>query len=114
MEAESKVIRNYIAKDGKSPFETWFAKLRDKSAKAQIAVRIDRLRRGNFGDCKSVGLGVFELRIHLGPGYRVYFGLVGKEIVLLLGGGDKSTQKKDIKNAYMNFNEFNEGKNGKA
>ena len=106
MKASPKIIQNYVTKNGKSPFEAWFSKLRNKSAKAQIAVRIDRLRLGNFGDSKSVGLGVFELRINLGPGYRVYFGLVGNDIVLLLGGGDKSTQRKDIRTAYGNWKEF--------
>lgn len=79
------------------------------TVKARILTRIDRLRFGNFGDCKSVGSGVFELRIPLGPGYRVYFGLVGTEVVLLLGGGDKSTQQKDIKACQQYWTEYKNG-----
>ena len=110
MESKSRKINNLIIEDGKAPFEKWFQKLRDKSVKARIATRIDRLRFGNFGDCKSVGTGVFELRIHFGPGYRIYFGLVGSDIVLLLGAGDKSTQKKDIEQAHKNWRTYNNDK----
>jgi putative addiction module killer protein len=80
-------------------FSTWIAGLRDVRATARIDVRIGRLRLGNFGDAKSVGDGVSELRIDYGPGYRVYFARRGKVIVVLLCGGDKSTQGKDIKTA---------------
>jgi len=109
MENKAKRIKTYVRANGKSPFESWLINLRDKSAKAKILTRIDRLRLGNFGDCKSVGLGVFELRIHFGPGYRVYFGLVGNEVVLLLLGGDKSSQRKDIKTAQGYWKEFSNG-----
>ena len=67
--------------------------------KAQIALRLDRAARGNFGDCEPVGEGVSEMRIHYGPGYRVYFTRRGKVIYLLLLGGDKSTQQRDVKRA---------------
>ena len=73
--------------------------LRDDSARRRIQARIDRLELGNAGDCKFVGAGVSEMRIDYGPGYRVYYKQVGKEIVLLLCGGDKSTQARDIKHA---------------
>ena len=74
----------------------WFARLRDHRARFRIEVRIDRLRLGNPGDVVAVGDGIRELRIHDGPGYRVYFVQRGREVVLLLAGGDKSTQAKDI------------------
>ncbi len=77
-------------------FTQWFADLRDRSARAVIARRIDRLSQGLFGDVKSVGSGVSELRIDHGPGYRVYFARRGLEIVVLLCAGDKSTQSRDI------------------
>jgi putative addiction module killer protein len=80
-------------------FDVWFESLKDKQAARRIQARIDRAEEGNFGDCKPVGEGVSEMRIHFGPGYRVYFAQRGMEIVILLAGGDKSTQDKDIKTA---------------
>ena len=80
-------------------FDSWYAALRDKQAARRIQVRIDRAEDGNFGDCKPVGEGVSEMRIHFGPGYRIYFVLRGAEVVILLAGGDKSNQQKDIKTA---------------
>ena len=80
-------------------FDVWFAGLRDKHAVRRIQTRIDRAEDGNFGDCVPVGEGISEMRIHYGPGYRVYFTQRGMEIVILLAGGDKSTQSKDIKTA---------------
>lgn len=89
----------YVASDGASPFEDWLTGLKDMKARAKIRIRLDRLKLGNFGDCKSVGSGVFELRIDFGPGYRIYFGQIGNTLVVLLCGGDKSSQTKDINNA---------------
>lgn len=80
-------------------FSKWFAKLKDNIAKLSIARRIVRLENGNFGDSKSVGDGVFELRIDVGKGYRVYFTNKENTIVILLVGGDKSSQESDIKTA---------------
>ncbi|MFA6204134.1 MAG: type II toxin-antitoxin system RelE/ParE family toxin [Gallionella sp.] len=80
-------------------FDDWFAGLRDKQAVRRVQIRIDRAEDGNFGDCEPVGEGVSEMRIHYGPGYRVYFVQRGIEIVILLAGGNKSTQSKDIKTA---------------
>jgi len=80
-------------------YSDWFANLRDKQARARINVRIRRLSLGNPGDVKPVGEGVSELRIDYGPGYRVYFLQRGREVVILLAGGDKRTQQKDIQTA---------------
>jgi putative addiction module killer protein len=109
MEPKPKRIKTYVRSNGKSPFEDWISDLKDKSAKAKIFTRIDRIRFGNFGDCKSVGAGVFKLRIHIGPGYRIYFGVVGAEVVLLLLGGDKSSQSRDIQTAQKYWKEFTNG-----
>jgi putative addiction module killer protein len=82
-------------------FDNWFENLRDNYAKRRIQVRIDCAENGNFGDFKAVGEGVLEMRIDTGAGYRVYFIQrgIGQEIVILLAGGDKSTQNNDIKTA---------------
>lgn len=80
-------------------FDLWFDALRDKQGKARIDARLRRIELGNFGDVKPIGHGVSELRIDCGPGYRVYFAQRGLEIVILLAGGDKSTQTNDIKAA---------------
>lgn len=82
-------------------FDAWFASLKDKKARAIVQVRIARAEAGNFGDCKSVGCGVSEMRIDFGPGYRVYYIQVGLEVYFLLAGGDKSTQTKDIEQAQL-------------
>ncbi|SIT71353.1 putative addiction module killer protein [Ectothiorhodosinus mongolicus] len=81
-------------------FDKWLKKLRDPIGKARIIARIRSAEAGNFGDCEPVGKGVSEMRVHYGPGYRVYHVRNGETIYLLLCGGSKSTQKKDIKNAH--------------
>lgn len=92
-------IVHYLNERGKPVFLEWLAGVRDKLAKSRILKRVERLQLGNFGDCKFVGNNVWELRIDHGPGYRVYYSIVDKKIVLLLCGGDKSTQSKDIEKA---------------
>ncbi|SDY67011.1 putative addiction module killer protein [Nitrosomonas sp. Nm58] len=80
-------------------FDEWFSSLRDKRGKARIEARLRRVEQGNLGDAKPIGKGVSELRIDCGPGYRVYLAQRGIEVVVLLAGGDKSTQEHDIKTA---------------
>ncbi len=80
-------------------FDAWLRELRDPIGKARIISRIRSAELGNFGDCESVGDGVSEMRIHCGPGYRVYYGRIGDIVYLLLCGGSKSTQNRDIKRA---------------
>jgi len=80
-------------------FDTWLSALKDKLGRARIIHRIRSAEHGNFGDCEPVGEGVSEMRIHFGPGYRVYYTRCGEVIYLLLLGGDKSSQKRDIKRA---------------
>lgn len=80
-------------------FTRWMTGLKDLTRRAAILRRLDQARQGNFGDCESVGDGVSELRVHVGPGYRVYFCRIGSTAYLLLAGGTKTTQKRDIKQA---------------
>ncbi|MDB9512047.1 type II toxin-antitoxin system RelE/ParE family toxin [Kamptonema animale CS-326] len=106
MEVEPRQIENYLRADGTSPFENWYDSLRDTRARNRIQLRLKRVIAGNLGDCGSVGEGVFELKIDYGPGYRVYFGQVGLTIILLLVGGDKSTQERDIKKAIGYWSDY--------
>ena len=106
MKTPERTLRILVLQNGQAPFKEWMRSLRDKPTKARIQSRIDRLRLGNLGDYQSVGDGVFELRIHFGSGYRVYFGLHGAQVVLLLCGGDKSTQTRDIADARRYWKEF--------
>lgn len=92
-------IDYYVTEQGDKPFKNWLEGLRDVQGRARIRVRLDRVRLGNLGDYRSVGEGVQELRIDFGPGYRIYFGIEGKRVVLLLLGGDKSSQPRDIAKA---------------
>jgi putative addiction module killer protein len=91
-----------------SKFTKWIQELKDLKGKARIQARIDKLEFGHFGDCESIGSGVFELRIHFGPGYRVYLMKKGQELVILLAGGDKGSQAKDLKQAINLSNELRE------
>ena len=89
-------------------FDHWLTRLGDARAQAKIAVRIDRLAAGNFGDCKSLRQGLFELRIDWGPGYRVYYAMLGTVCVLLLCGGDKRKQSSDIDRAVEYLKDYKE------
>jgi putative addiction module killer protein len=91
-------VREYLTENLKSPYREWLDTL-DRKTKARIQARILRFELANLGDYKSLGDGIFEARCDFGPGYRIYFGRDGKKIIVLLVGGDKSSQKKDIKKA---------------
>lgn len=99
-------IRLYKTPTGRCPFDKWFSDLKNTKAQVAVDLRLQRLRMGNFGYCASVGDGVFELKIDLGPGYRVYYGKIGLKIILLLCAGDKKSQQKDIEKAKKYFQDF--------
>ena len=99
-------ILRYVTAEGKDVFGEWLGSLKDKQAAARVAMRINRLAAGNFGDCKVLRDGVWELRIDHGPGYRVYFAKSGRTCVLLLCGGDKRHQAADIKRAIAYWQDF--------
>lgn len=92
-------IRRYLTESGKDVGGEWLTGLTDARTRAKIAARLARLQAGNFGDCKPVGDGVWELRVDWGAGYRVYYAMVERCVVLLLCGGDKRTQRRDIERA---------------
>ena len=89
-------------------FTTWLISLKDLKARAKIVTRIRKCSQGSLGDVKPVGDGVWEMRIHFGPGYRVYYAREGRAVYLLLSGGDKSTQKRDIKAAITMWKQIQE------
>lgn len=91
-------------------FDRWLTGLADEKAKARILARLRSAMHGNFGDCEPVGAGVSEMRIHVGKGYRVYYTRTGNNVYFLLGGGDKSTQRKDIKRVKILSREIREAK----
>ncbi|HET6249908.1 MAG TPA: type II toxin-antitoxin system RelE/ParE family toxin [Tepidisphaeraceae bacterium] len=99
---------HYQTKEGVDVFDSWLNSLSDTIAVARIAARIDRLQAGNFGDHKPVATSVWELRIDHGPGYRVYYALAGRRVVLLLSGGDKRKQSADIRRAIAMWKDYNE------
>jgi putative addiction module killer protein len=96
----------YCGRHGRLPFDEWLRELRDANAVARVLARIGRIRRGNLGDCKPVGEGVSELRVDYGPGYRIYFGQKGQTLVILLCGGDKRSQERDIRLAQQYWGDY--------
>src|SRR6202044_2074058 len=99
-------IQKLQLENGSVPFDDWYRSLRDKRMRAAVDVRLARVRLGNFGNHRHVGHGVSELKIDLGPGLRVYYGEHAGSLVLLLGGGDKSTQQRDINTAIKLWTEW--------
>ena len=102
----SYCIREYLTVDGGSPFDEWLQGLRDPRVRARIRTRLDRASLGNLGDCASVGEGVFELRLFHGPGYRVYYGLHDATVLVLLYGGVKGSQRRDIRTAKAYWSDY--------
>ena len=98
-------VREYIARNGSSPFHKWFAAL-DATAAAKVTTAVHRLELGNLSSVKGVGSGVFEYRIEFGPGYRVYFAKDGEAIFILLGGGTKKRQHFDIISARARWQDY--------
>lgn len=111
MEVQPREIQRYVTPDGKVPFAEWLNSLRDTKAQYRIDLRLNRVQLGNLGDYRSVGEGVYELRIDYASGYRIYFGQIGTTIVLLLCGGDKSTQNRDILKAIEYWREYRKREN---
>lgn len=105
---EKKTIIIYSDRNGREPFSEWLLTLKDRIARARVRNRISRLELGHFGDCEFVGEGVYELRFFFGSGFRVYFAEYKNEVILLLCGGDKKTQSKDILKAKEYWKEFKE------
>ncbi len=105
-DGQPKRVIIYAMADGTCPLDVWRAGLRGEEALARIEKRLNRLLRGNPGDYKSVGGGVYELRIDYGPGYRLYCAFAGQQLVLLLCGGSKATQNADIKNAQAYWEDY--------
>lgn len=104
-------IREYLDGAGNSPFAAWFGKL-DAQAAAKVTIAVVRMETGNLSNVKTVGGGVMEYRVNWGPGYRIYFGRDGDELVILLAGGTKRRQQRDIEDAQNRWAEFKRRKKG--
>lgn len=103
---QSVHIAEYRSAEGRIPYRLWLERLWDERAVRRIEIRVDRLRRGLLGDTRSVGGGVFESRVHYGPGYHIYWGQDGPRLILLLCGGDKSSQRDDIGEAHGHWKNY--------
>lgn len=113
MATSPKELRTYEAADGNRPFDEWLDGFTDKVTLARIVARLNRIVLGNLGDVKSVGAGVSELRLAFGKGYRVYFAQEGDKIILLLCGGDKGSQGRDIREAKAYLQDYRRRDRGK-
>ena len=99
-------VEDYLSPQGEDPYKKWLVELADRQARARVLVRVLRIKAGNFGDCKPLQDGVWELRIDHGPGYRVYYAQAGKRLILLLAGGDKRKQQADIEKAIERWHDW--------
>ena len=90
------VLKALVLENGACPIEDWLNSIKDTQTKQRVQSRLDRVERGNLGDCKPVGQGIFEIRLDFGAGYRIYYAVAGTTLIVLLAGGDKSSQDKDI------------------
>lgn len=106
MEATPRTLRQYQTEEGTEPFRLWITGLRDAEGRAVVRTKLNRVQAGNLANCRSLGGGVHELKIHFGPGYRVYFGVDGNFVVLLTGG-NKSSQRRDIAKAKEYWTDYN-------
>lgn len=113
MEARERNILYYRTPSGKIPFREWRFGM-DENARASVDARVARFRSGNFGDSRPIGSGASESRIHFGPGYRIYYGIDGMDLVILLCGGDKSTQNTDIACARKYWDEYRQRRREQA
>lgn len=111
MDSTKYTLRYLETDDGKVPVREWLLGL-DRAIRARVEARLGRIRDGNLGDYRDLGGGVHELRMAFGPGYRIYFALQGREIIILLCGGDKGTQQKDVDRARRLYEEMRGGENG--
>ncbi len=100
-------VSDYLTNDGRDPFKEWLGNLTDRQARARILVRIQRMAAGNFGDCKPIADGMWELRIDHGIGYRVYYARAGEKLILILAGGDKRRQQAEIDTALEYWKNWN-------
>lgn len=106
-------VRYYVGASGEAPFAEWFAEL-DAVASARIVRALARIEQGNLSNVKGVGEGVLEYRIDFGPGYRIYFGRDGETIIILLTGGTKKRQQRDIDAAHAYWQDYKRGKRGRG
>lgn len=106
MEARHRRLLKYVTEGGRCPFDEWIDRLKDKRTQAIVATRLNRVVQGNFGLCRKLEGGIQELKIDFGPGLRVYFAEDGETVVVLLCGGDKATQSKDIEKAREYWSDY--------
>jgi len=108
LNTQPRTLQFYRTPNDRVPFTEWFESIRDTRTRTRIRRRLVRLEEGNFGDYRSVGEGVFELRLHFGAGYRIYFTIERNEVILVFCGGDKSSQQRDIEHAKTYWLEYKE------